>query len=115
MRVQTAVPASLIAAIAVIAATGCGSSTVAPSSRPAPAASGQFGQYEVRGVVVGTDAARRVVELDHEEIRGFMPAMTMVYEVADVALLRNLARGDRVRGTLRVDAAGWVITSLEKV
>ena len=60
------------------------------------------------------DAPRLIVEIDHEAIPGFMPAMTMPYEVADAGLLSGIAPGDRVRGTLRVDTRGYVITALAK-
>ena len=55
------------------------------------------------------------MEIDHEAIPGVMPAMTMPYEVADAGLLSGIATGDRVRGTLRVDSRGYVITALAKV
>ena len=66
-------------------------------------------------MVVAVDARRRLLEIDHEEIPGFMPAMTMPYEVADASLLQGLTKGDKVRGTLRVDRRGYIITALAKV
>ena len=72
------------------------------------------GVYEIRGTVVAVDRPRRIVEIDHEAIPGVMPAMIMPYEVESVALLDGIAAGDRVRGTLRVDARGFVVTALQK-
>ena len=72
------------------------------------------GVYEIRGTVVAVDRPRRIVEIDHEAIPGVMPAMTMPYEVESAALLDGIAAGDRVRGTLRVDARGFVVTALQK-
>lgn len=45
--------------------------------------------YVVRGVVVGRDAGDNTLRVDHEEIPGYMEAMTMDYPVrgADVAAL----------------------------
>src|SRR5262245_16834877 len=38
-------------------------------------------QYEVRGQVLAVNAARGELLVDHEDIKGFMPAMTMSYKV----------------------------------
>jgi len=103
--------AVLIAAVMVVAA-GCGGgmSTPDPVAPVIPS-----GTYDIRGSVVSVDRARNIIEINHEAIPGVMPAMTMPYEVADPSLLQGLAPGDRVRGTLRVDSRGYVITALAKV
>ena len=47
----------------------------------------------------------------HDEIRGFMPAMTMAFELRDpeAALLRTMAPGDAVAATLVVsDSRSWL-------
>ena len=98
-------------AVLVSLAVGCGGQTGSPD----PSATTTDGVYEIRGVVVAVDSGRRILEINHEAIPGFMPAMTMPYEVADASLLQGLAPGDRVRGTLRVDRRGYIIISLEKV
>ena len=94
-------------------AMGCGGQSGSPDAPPSSGPSD--GVYEIRGSVVAVDISRRILEIDHEAICGFMPAMTMPYEVADASLLRGLAVGDRVRGTLRVDSRGYIITALAKV
>lgn len=101
----------VVTALLAAAAVGCGGTMGSPD----PVASNvPNGVYEIRGSVVGVDVPRRMVEINHEAIPGVMPAMTMPYEVADVALLQGLAAGDRVHGTLRVDGRGYVIITLEK-
>ena len=40
----------------------------------------------------------------HEDIPGFMPAMTMPYAVNDAALLKDRAAGDLITATLNVGA-----------
>lgn len=104
-------PVRAIAAAALLAsAIGCGGmSGPDPVLPDAP-----HGVYEFRGTVVAVDHPRGIVEIDHEAIPGVMPAMTMPYEVEDAALLEGLVPGDRVRGTLRVDSRGFVVTALEK-
>jgi protein SCO1/2 len=102
---------AVLAAVLVSLAVGCGGKM----GNPDPPATTTEGVYEIRGVVVAVDVGRRILEIDHEAIPGFMPAMTMPYEVAEASLLQGLTAGDRVRGTLRVHRRGYIITSLEKV
>ena len=51
-----------------LAATGC---TKTPERRT----------FTLQGQVQSLDAPRKLVIVKHEEIKGFMPAMTMPYEV----------------------------------
>jgi protein SCO1 len=60
-------------------------------------------RYELRGQIVGIDRNRREVVVDHEDIQGFMPAMTMPYKVNDPALLEGKAPGDLISATLVVE------------
>jgi protein SCO1 len=102
---------AVVAAVLVSVAAGCSGQMGAPD----PPATTPEAVYDIRGVVVAVDVGRRLLEINHEEIPGFMPAMTMPYEVADAGLLQGLTAGDRVRGTLRVDRRGYIITALAKV
>ena len=70
----------------------------APACRRAP----EPRQYEVKGQIVSVDAARGEVLLDHEDIKNFMPAMTMSYKVEDPALLQGKEAGDLITATLVV-------------
>ena len=60
-------------------------------------------QYEVRGQILAVDRDRREVLVDHEDIQGFMPAMTMPYRVDDPALLDGKTPGDLFTATLVVE------------
>ncbi len=51
---------------------------------------------------VARSAAQELVAVKHEEIKGFMPAMTMPYEVRDAKALDGLAPGDLINATLVV-------------
>jgi protein SCO1/2 len=108
---RTRLPWAALAVVAISVAAGCGGQAGSPD----PPAAAATTNYELRGTVVAVDVPRRILEIDHEAIPGFMPAMTMPYEVAEAGLLEGLTAGDRVRGTLRVDGRGYVITSLQKV
>jgi protein SCO1/2 len=69
--------------------------------------------YEVSGEVRGVDAGARQVKIAHEEIPGFMPAMTMSFDVAAPDLLDTVTLGARVRFTLERKATRLRITDLE--
>jgi len=71
--------------------------------------------YALQGQIQSIDAARRLVVVKHEEIKGFMPAMTMPYEVQDANALDGLAPGDLVDSTLVVFSNGAHLTRIKKV
>jgi protein SCO1/2 len=59
-------------------------------------------RYPLAGRVVKIEAAERTITIDHQDIPGFMPAMTMPFVVLerDAALLARAAPGDSVTATL---------------
>jgi protein SCO1/2 len=68
--------------------------------------------YEVSGTVEAVDVAAGVVKIAHEEIPGFMPAMTMSFDVAAPELLEGVTPGASVRFTLERSATVLTITAL---
>lgn len=71
--------------------------------------------FEVRGQIRSLDAANKTVRITHEEIPGYMPAMTMPFTVKDAALLSGLSAGDGVQFQLAVtDDDSW-IAHIEKI
>lgn len=69
-------------------------------------------RYEVRGQILGVDVERREVLVAHEDIEGFMPAMTMPYQVRDAALLEGKKPGDLVTATLVVEEVDAYLSAL---
>jgi protein SCO1/2 len=66
-------------------------------------------EYTVVGQVVRIDRSTGYVTLRHEDIAGFMPAMTMPFAVKPGTLLEGREPGDLVTATLYVDGAeAWV-------
>lgn len=59
--------------------------------------------YEVRGRVVGFGDDPYTMIVEHEEIPGYMSAMTMPFEAADSSALDSLRTGDAVSFELVVD------------
>ena len=54
-------------------------------------------QYELRGQVLAVDRARQEITIKHDDIRGFMPGMTMPFKVREAGLLDAAARGTSSR------------------
>src|SRR5262245_42367365 len=71
--------------------------------------------YNLQGQVLSLDAPKKSVLVKHEEIKGFMPAMTMPYEVKEAELLDGVAPGDLINATLVVFSNGAHLTSIKKV
>jgi Cu/Ag efflux protein CusF len=78
-----------------------------------PGAQGRTAQIVVGDgeVVTAVPGASQIV-VDHEEIPGFMEAMTMGYRVDAPALLDGLKPGDRIR--FSIDVRRRVITTIER-
>jgi protein SCO1/2 len=65
--------------------------------------------YEVRGQVVAVDVVKKQLTIKHEDISGFMPAMTMPFPVRDERLLQGREAGELIVATLVVeDNAGYL-------
>lgn len=80
------------------------------AAAPAGHMAGAGGEGEVRKI----DVANRKVTLRHEASKDMgMPAMTMVYPVADASLLAKVKVGDKVR--FRAAGGGTTITDLQAV
>jgi Cu/Ag efflux protein CusF len=97
-----------------------------PSTQPILAAVVQQGGREAQeaaqseqktvvgeGKVVATVPNASQIVVDHEEIKGFMEAMTMGYRVDPPSLLEGLKFGDKVRFT--IDVPKKAIVKIEKM
>lgn len=71
--------------------------------------------FTLTGVVRSVDVAARSIRLTHEEIPGYMPAMTMPFAVSEAALLRGLTTNDTVRCRLVVTADDSWLDRIEKI
>jgi Cu/Ag efflux protein CusF len=97
----------------------------APATAPAPpaAASTPLGMpspelnrpYPGTGVVKIINRKEGWVEIDHEEIKGLMPAMEMEFWVKSRSLLDKVSVGVRVDFTIVETAKGEYLTQMKKV
>jgi protein SCO1/2 len=68
-------------------------------------------RFQLVGQVLAVRADGGEITIRHEDIKGFMPAMTMPFRLKDPALARGRVPGDLVRATLMVtDSEAWLAT-----
>jgi len=66
-------------------------------------------RYPINGKIVAVDKNDRTATISHEDIIGYMPAMTMPFKIKNDADLEMMKPGDQVTGTLVVDdTSSWV-------
>jgi len=62
-------------------------------------------RYPLEGVVLAINPGERRLVVQHTDIPGFMPAMTMPYPVASSENLGRIETGDRIRAEVVVEGA----------
>jgi protein SCO1/2 len=87
--------------MAVLLASACG--------RTPPAK-----EYQLKGQILDVKPETREVLVRHEDIPGFMPAMTMPYKVEDPAVLAGKEPGDLITATLVVGETDAHLSKIDK-
>jgi len=77
--------------------------------------SGAMREYEVRGIVREPLSGESEIMVEHEDVPGLMPSMTMPFKPRDRAEAVDLKAGDGVAFTLTVDDAGSSISQIRKI
>src|SRR5215203_4391200 len=72
-------------------------------------------EYTLQGQVLSVQPDRKEAVIRHEEIKGFMSAMTMPYSVRDAKEYENLAPGDLITATLIVEPTRGYLEAVKKV
>jgi Cu/Ag efflux protein CusF len=94
--------------------------TIEPPSQVGVAEGTTPRQTAVIGTYTGTGIVRLInlkegwVEIDHEEIKGLMPAMQMEWSVKDKSMLKAVQVGDKVDFTVEDNNGSEVILELKK-
>lgn len=97
----------MAAAAVLVLSCGCSRDGSGRAIAPEPSTNRQV--FRVKGIVRSVDLSRRQVEIKHEEIPGYMPAMTMPFDVKDTNQLGGLKPGQTVSFRLIVtDTDGWI-------
>jgi len=84
------------------------------SQSQGPEAAVQTNTYVGVGTVTDLDPKVPMIEIDHEDIKGLMPAMQMPFHVKDKGLLEGLKRGDRIEFTVENGVHGMLVTAVRK-
>jgi protein SCO1/2 len=87
----------------LLAVCGCGR---APVDASAADAAGER-RFPLAGEVISVDAARKVIVVSHDEVVGYMPAMTMEFPVS-AGDASTVAKGEKIRAQLVVARDGTV-------
>jgi len=108
---KSAITLKLIAACAlVLCAAGAFSQNLETGKKPAAQAAASMTDAEVRKV----DRQNNKITLKHADIKNLdMPAMTMVFQVREPALLDNLQAGDKVRFSADKIGGAYTVLSIE--
>ncbi len=84
-----------------------------PALTPGASASASAKRYPLKGVVVSVVASKPEIVVRHEEIPGYMAAMTMPFPVRDDPKVVGLLRpGDRIEATLVVDNGAYFLEEI---
>jgi protein SCO1/2 len=87
----------------LVAWSGCGSGDGAP------------GVYPARGIVEDVDREGAQTLIDHDDVPGLMPAMTMNFAVPDEAVLARLERGQVIEFDLRFSGRSYEVEDFRVV
>ena len=64
-------------------------------------------RYEISGKVVSVDKQNRKARIEHDEIKGYMPAMTMDFPIKQDWVVRELKPNDKIAAEMVVDRDGY--------
>jgi protein SCO1 len=95
-----------IVLLALGGAAGCSRSASGPAQET------QAKRYHLLGKVVSIDPAQATVNVDGQEIPGFMAAMTMPYPVRDAKSLASLKPGDEITADVVVTSDGAYLENI---
>src|SRR6266481_5190776 len=101
---------SVLLVAGLLGVSGCGRAPQAPLKSEAVAPPNTHQKiFEVKGVVIAVKPREKSIEIKHEEIPGYMPAMTMPFEVRNTNELAGLQPGDAVSFRMIVtEKDGWI-------
>jgi protein SCO1/2 len=96
----------LLAGCVALALLGCGRSTNSDDG---------VDHYDTRGVVRGFSPDRSTIEIQHENIPGFMPSMTMPFVTREPKVIADLKTGDAISFRMAVTKKDFWIENVKKI
>lgn len=110
MTIRSRLASTLCALVLLASAAAWAASTDDTQRQPAPAATADMADAEVRKIDL--DAGR--ITLRHGEIKNLdMPPMTMVFNVKDKALLAQVKTGDKVKFRAVKESGKYTVVDLQ--
>jgi protein SCO1/2 len=101
----------LLPLVVALMMAGC-SRTPTKTAEPAESAAAEE-RHELRGEVVSVNREERTLRIKHEEIAGWMEAMTMDFPVQDQSELDKVKPGDRITATVFVRDLDYHVGNLQ--
>lgn len=99
-------PARWLVLLAALSASSTAMCAKSGGERPAGA---QAASYTTNGVVKSIDTAQKGILIAHEDIPGYMKAMTMLFDLRDVEQVKGIAAGDKVTFTFSDENNGKLV------
>jgi protein SCO1/2 len=96
----------LLCGCMALALLGCGRSTNSEEGAD---------HYDTRGVVRGFSPDRSTIEIQHENIPGFMPSMTMPFVARNPKQIADLKTGDAISFRMAVTKKDFWIENVKKI
>jgi protein SCO1/2 len=111
---QHLVRRSMILLLVLSILQGCQSGSTGDDEHPI-ALPADSATYQLRGIVVTSDAAKGVVTIDTEAIPGLMGAMTMPYKLAQPGVATELHPGDHITARLKISSTASVLDQIDVI
>ena len=105
----------IIVVFFLAAVSALGSCSQTNKGNEGPASAVQTNSYVGVGTVTDLDPNVPMIEIDHEDIKGLMPAMQMPFHVKDKSVLDGIKVGDRVEFTVESGVTGMRVTAIRKL
>jgi protein SCO1 len=96
----------IVAACLAFVLLGCGRSTNSEERAE---------HYDTRGVVRGFSPDRQTIEIQHENIPGYMPSMTMPFVARNLEKIADLKIGDAISFRMAVTQKDFWIENVKKI
>jgi protein SCO1/2 len=102
------------AALLLVLAAACSNPAKAPATESAatPATSPSAKRYVISGQIIAVKPDTRSLTIKHGDIVGYMPAMTMTFQVGRADLMTGREPGELITGTLEVGESSAAIVEI---
>lgn len=97
-------------AVSLLMLTSCAKAAPQPDATAASTAK----RYAISGQILVVNTAKQSLSIKHNDIVGFMPAMTMTFQVARPDLMQGREPGELIVGTLEVDDASGKLVEITR-